>query len=271
MGSAHEMISSEIPAVRATGDRLDLILERIEEQGHASVRELAQRLGVSEATVRRDLKLLSDKRQIELVYGGATATRKVDQSLQARGQRNTEAKRIIGDLAGALVRDHDMLFVDSGTTCFEMRHALKQRRSLTLIANSARLATELGSFPESSLILLAGHYRPERMDTVGPLAVQSIGQLRGYSAFIGADGLSQDFGVSASEMQTADLYQHIIRNARETILLADHSKFGVPSLFRIGGFDSVSRVVTDRDPGPDWQSFFSDHGIALVTPASPQG
>lgn len=265
------MITPEFQTIKPTGERHDLILERIDLQGHVTVRDLAQRLGVSEATIRRDLKHLSDRRQVELVYGGATAARKLDQSLQARGQRNIEAKRIIGDLAGALVRDHDMLYVDSGTTCFEMRHALKQKRSLTLIVNSTRLATELQLSPDASLIMLAGHYRPERMDTVGPLAVQSIDQLRGYSAFIGADGLSQDFGVSASEMQTAYLYQHIIRNAKETILLADHSKFSAPSLFRIGGFESVSTVVTDRDPGPDWQTFFSDQGIALVTPDSSQG
>jgi DeoR/GlpR family transcriptional regulator of sugar metabolism len=157
-----------------------------------------------------------------------------------------------------------------------MRHALKQRRSLTLLVNSTRLAIELGSLQDANLILMAGQYRPDRMDTVGPLADQTVEQLRGYSCFLGADGLSQDFGVSANEMQTAYLYQHLIRNAKETILLADHSKFGVPSLFRIGGFEAVSKVVTDRDPGQDWQTFFNDLGIALVTPdsiqePSPQG
>lgn len=260
------MIGMESPTLRINGDRLDLILERIEDQRHVTVRDLAKATGVSEATIRRDLKQLSDRQLIELVYGGATAARKSDQSLQARGQRNTEAKRIIGELAGALVRDHDMLFVDAGTTCFEMRHALKQRRGLTLLVNSTRLAIELGPNSESNLILLAGQYRPDRMDTVGPLADQTVEQLRGYSCFLGADGLSQDFGVSANEMQTAYLYQHLIRNAKETILLADHSKFGVPSLFRIGGFEAVSKVVTDRDPGRDWQGFFNDLGIALVTP-----
>lgn len=253
----------------SASDRLELIQARVAQSGHVTVRDLAQWTGASEATIRRDLKQLADRQKLSLVYGGATALRTGDHSLAIRGQRNMEGKRVIGDLAGNLVADHDMVFIDSGTTCFEMRHALRQRKGLTAIVNSTRVAIEIGENPDTNVILLAGHYRPERMDTVGPLALNAIDNLRGYVAFIGADGLSQDFGISANEMQTAHLYQHVIRNSRETILLADHSKFGAPSLFRIGDFDSVTQVVTDRDPGPDWRDYLSQHGIRLVTPSAP--
>jgi DeoR family transcriptional regulator of aga operon len=234
--------------------------------GHVAVKDLAREMDVSEATVRRDLRALADQRKIDLVYGGATAPRNVDHSLIARANRNMEAKAAIGKLAGALVHDHQMLFVDAGTTCFEMRHDLLRRKGLTVIVNSVRLAVEIGNNSDASMIVLAGQYRPDRMDLVGPLAVNSIDQLRGYVAFLGADGLDPEFGIFASEIQTAHLYQHVIRNARETILLADHTKFASPSLYRIGDIDSISKVVTDRAPSDEWMQFFASREIELIYP-----
>ncbi|HEY0866396.1 MAG TPA: DeoR/GlpR family DNA-binding transcription regulator [Fimbriimonas sp.] len=249
-------------------NRREAILERLNARGHVSIRDLASDLAVSEATVRRDLRQLADENLLELVYGGATARRVGDQSLQARSQQNHAAKRIVGNLAASLVKDGDMLFVDAGTTCYEMRHALLRKRRLNVILTSTRLAEDLGANPDLEIIALGGHYRPERMDFVGPLAANAIEQLRGYTAFIGADGLSPEFGVSANDIQTAYLYQHLLRHARETILLADHTKFAAPSLFRICGLDAISRIVTDRPPEPLWHEVLSSHGIQIIAPTA---
>jgi len=251
-----------------TKQRGDLILRRILEHGHVEVKALAQEMSVSEATVRRDLRPLADTGQVELVYGGATLPRATDFSFRTKATRNIEAKRIIGGLAAALVGDNEQVFIDSGTTCFEMSHHLKRRRGLHVIVNSARLAVELGGNSESGVILIGGHYRPERMDSVGPLATAAMEQLRGYLAFIGADGLSRDFGVSASDIESAHLYRQAIRNARETILLVDHTKFLTPSLFKICEFDEISRVVTDQEPLPEWRDFLNARGIELTYPVA---
>lgn len=244
--------------------RRDTILGRIQDKGHVAVRELAELIGVSEATVRRDLRQLADERSLELVYGGATTRRQTEHSLQARAARNRRAKQIVGRLAAELVQDGDTLFVDPGTTCYEMLEGLMKRRPLTVIANSTRLSQDLAAHPECEVVLIGGHYRPDRMDTCGPLAANSIDQMRGYRAFIGTDGLSVEFGVSANDIQTAYLFQHVIRNARETILLVDHTKLAAPSLFRICGIEDVSRVVIDRDPGPEWREALTALGIDLI-------
>jgi DeoR/GlpR family transcriptional regulator of sugar metabolism len=223
-------------------------------------------MSVSEATVRRDLRQLADAKQVDLVYGGATIRRSPDQSIESRAQQNIEAKRQIGRLAAELVSDNEMLFVDGGTTCFEMRHYLLRKHGLSVIVNSTRLAIELGQKSDFSVILLGGHYRPDRMESIGPLTANAIDQLRGYIAFIGADGLDMEFGLSASDIQTAYLYQHVMKNARETILLVDHSKFHSPSLFRICDLDNVSRVVTDSAPSPEWIDCLASRGIDLIYP-----
>ncbi|MEJ5171699.1 MAG: hypothetical protein WHU10_11985, partial [Fimbriimonadales bacterium] len=129
-----------------------------------------------------------------------------------------------------------------------------------------RLALELGPSPEITLIQLGGHYRPERMDFVGPLAANAIDQLRGYTAFLGADGLSLEFGISATDIQTAYLYQHVIKNARDAVLLVDHTKFQAPSLFRIAELEAVSRIVTDVPPSEAWREALATRGIDLVCP-----
>ena len=177
---------------------------------------------------------------------------------------------MIGDLAAQLVHDNELLYVDSGTTCYEMRHLLKHKRGLTIILNSVRLAAELGVNADLNLIMIGGRYRPERMESVGPLAIEAIEQLRGYLAFIGADGLSKDFGLTASDIETANLYKHVMRNARETVLLADYSKMMSPSLFKIADIADISRVVTDKRPPEEWVEYFETSGIEMIYPNSEQ-
>lgn len=247
-----------------TKRRRNQIMERLIAAGRVDVKALARDMEVSEATVRRDLRTLAGQRRLELVYGGATLPKPSETSLESRARRNMDAKRTIGALAGGLVRDHETLYVDGGTTCMEMRHVLKERRGLSVIVNSWRWAEELAGAEASSVIQIGGHYRPERADCVGPLAAQSIDQLRGYVAFISADGLSTDFGLWSNDIETAYLYQHVIANARDTVLLVDHTKFEAPSLFRICDWSPVSRVVTDRRPSEAWLDFFAERSVQVV-------
>lgn len=244
--------------------RKELIIERLYQRGHVAVKDLAGELSISEATARRDLKTLADQGQIELVYGGATLRQGADFSFRSKSMRNVEAKKTIGRLAASLIADGDQVFLDSGTTCFEMAPFLRSKRDLSVILCSIRLSAELTSTQGPKIILLGGEYRPDRMDTVGPLAIATLDQLRGYQAFVGADGLSMDFGPTASDISSAHLYRFAMQHARETTLLVDHSKFLAPSLFKIMDWDAVSRVVTDMTPPKEWVNFFQSRDIDLI-------
>lgn len=235
------------------------------ERGHVTVKDLAETLNVSVATIRRDLRALADAGQLELTYGGAFPVKNADYSFRSRAARNVEAKRIIGRLAGELAGDGEQVFVDSGTTAIEIAPYLRRRRGLTVIVNSVRIAGELDA-PGLNVIMLGGQYRPDRMDTIGPMATAALEGLRGYIAFVGADGLSMDFGLTASDVESAHLFRLAVRNSREAVLLADHSKFVVPSLYKIVEWDAISRVVTDAEPEPQWREFFSRRGIEVLFP-----
>lgn len=246
-------------------ERRERILAELLDRGHVTVADLSASLEVSAATIRRDLKALAGAGELAMVHGGAVSRRDGAYSFRAKRLRNAEAKRIIGRLAAALVSDHDQIFIDSGTSCFELALNLRDRRGLSVIVNSLALAIELNT-TGLNVIVLGGHYRPERMDTIGPLATASLEKLRGYVAFVGADGLSRDFGLTANDIERADLYGLAVGNARETILLADHTKFATASLYKVADLEVVSKIVSDRRPAGDWCEFLEAKGIELIYP-----
>jgi DeoR/GlpR family transcriptional regulator of sugar metabolism len=250
---------------QATEERRRQIMAQLLDRKHVTVKELATSMDVSGATVRRDLKALAVEEDLLLVHGGATLPRQRDFSFRAKQLRAADQKRIIGRLASALIADGDHVFLDSGTTCSEMVPFLKKKHGVTVLANSARLALELNA-PGLSIFLIGGEYRPDRMDTVGPMAMSTLNQVRGYAAYISADGLSMDFGPSASDVESAHLHRLVLENAREAVLLVDSSKFGGASLFQIVDWSQINKVVTDGDPDEAWEHFFEEHNIELMTP-----
>ncbi len=251
---------------QSTVNRRQQIMAQILDKKQVTVKSLAASVGVSDATVRRDLKAMSHEQGLKLFHGGAALPRERDFSFQAKLLRSTAEKRIIGRLAIGLVQDGNHIFLDSGTTCSELLPYLKKLHDITILANSARLALELDA-SGVHLFLMGGEYRPDRMDTVGPMALATLNQVRGYVAFMGADGLSKDFGPSASDLASAHLHRHVIQNASATVLLVDHSKFGGAALFQIVEWSRINTVVTDRKPDMDWMEFFQANKIEVVFPA----
>ena len=251
---------------QATLERQQRVLIQVLDKKHVTVKDLATNMAVSEATVRRDLKTLADSQKVALIHGGAMLPKETDFSFFAKRDRNTSAKMMIGQLAALMVTDGDQIFLDSGTTCFEMARCLSGKRSLSVIVNSARVALELQA-PSMKVIMLGGQYRPERMDTVGPITMATLEQLRGFVAFIGADGLSMDFGPAAVDMESAHLYRLAVANARETVLLVDHTKFQAPSLFKIVDWEKISCLVTDEEPSLEWREFFERRNIKAYYPS----
>ncbi len=248
--------------------RKDCILGAIYEHGQIQAGGLADDMGVSIATVRRDLKALAEEGLVELTHGGARVHEGSDYSFLSKSTRHVEAKRIIAALAAGLISNGEQVFLDSGTTCFNMAPHLRTRKSLSVIVNSVRTAQELHS-PGLSTLILGGQYRPERMDIIGPMAVETMANLKGYRAFVGCDGLDIKTGASAVDMNSAHIFSRAVDNARESVLLADQSKFGAPTLFKVADWSSLSTLVTDKRPPSDWMAFFKKTRIRVLFPDHP--
>lgn len=251
--------------VSAIEQRREQIMALAYKHGYVSVKQLAEEVSASEATIRRDIHILAAQGQLELTHGGATLIRNSDYSFNSKFTRNLEGKSKIARLASALVQDGDQIFLDSGTTCFALSEYLRGKRSLSVIVNSIRTAQEMQA-AGLNILILGGQFRPERMDTVGPMACEMIERLRGYRAFIGCDGMSMDFGLTSVDIDSAHLFGLASRNCRELILLADSSKFDNPSLYKIIDFSAVNTVITDVEPNLKWSDFFAQQNISVIHP-----
>lgn len=245
--------------------RRESILAQAYQNGRVEVSRLSADLKVSEATVRRDLRNLADEGLLQLTHGGASVLQQSDYSFLSKSVRNVGAKKTLGELASTLIQDGDQIFLDSGTTSFETASYLRSKRGLTVIVNSIRTAQALTA-PGVRVLLLGGHYRPERMDAVGPMAEASLERLRGYRAFFGSDGLAMDFGPTSIDVESAAVISQAVANARETVLLVDSSKFGSPALYRIVEWSRVSTLVTDKRPDEAWTEFLEKQGIKVIFP-----
>ncbi len=249
--------------------RKKIILEKLDRDGSVLVKDIADQIGISETTVRRDLNELDSQGLLKQVYGGAVrperTTARWNFTITDRAGHEIQAKKRIGKAAASFVSDNDILYIDPGTTSWEMIPYLRDRQNLTIISNSVRLLQCLEYIGHHNILQLGGTLRPDRLDTVGSLAQFGIEQLRGFKAFQGGDGLDIDFGLSAVDHESAHTAKVIVSNAKDVIVLADHSKFEKPSLlYKIIGIDEIDCIVTDKPLSDIWQDKCRQHDIDVI-------
>jgi DeoR/GlpR family transcriptional regulator of sugar metabolism len=244
------------------------MLEELGAKGRVQVLHTARALGVTEVTIRRDLALLETEGLLSKTYGGAVpVVPEVNVSARYRQTRRTGAKRIIGRLASALIKDGDIIYLEAGSTCYEIIPHLVERRNLTIIVNSLYLMRRLGKLMRHKIIIIGGQYRPERMDMVGPAAEMTISQMGGFKAFTGADDITIDAGISGADVVTVGFAKLVLRKASEVIFVGDHTKFDNPALYKIADIDQLDYIVTDKKPGDMWLEVAKRKNIELIYPA----
>jgi DeoR/GlpR family transcriptional regulator of sugar metabolism len=243
------------------------ILEQLRSAGRVHVADLAKAIGVTEVTIRRDLAFLQKNGLLKKTYGGAVvAAPEVAVSVRYRQTQKAGAKQIIGRIAGALVRDGDIIYLEAGSTCYEIIPYLANRKDLTVIVNSLYLMKRLHEQPAHKIIVVGGQYRPERMDMVGPQAEAAISQLGGFKAFTGADDITIDAGISGADQVTVGFAKIVVQRASGVIFVGDHTKFDKPALYKIADIDLLDYIVTDTRPSRQWQHAAKQKSIKLLYP-----
>jgi DeoR family fructose operon transcriptional repressor len=243
------------------------ILEQLGSAGRVYVREMSQELGVTEVTIRRDLTFLQNNGLVKKSYGGAVPVApELETSVRYRQTRRLEAKKIIGKLASRLIKDGDLIYLEAGSTCYEIIPHLSERKGLTIIVNSLYLMRRLHELARHKIIIIGGDYRPNQMDMVGPQAKAAIGQLAGFKAFTGADDITIDAGISGADVATVEFAKLALRGASEVIFVGDHTKFDNPALYKIADIDELDYIVTDTSPSKAWHEVANKKNIKLVYP-----
>jgi DeoR family transcriptional regulator of aga operon len=233
--------------------RRSLILELLEERGEVSVADLSERSGVSEMTVRRDLEALESRGLLKRIHGGAigVVSRSYEPPFAVRAERATEAKARIGRAAASLVADGETLILDVGTTTLEVANALRERRSLTLVTPSLRVASVLADRAAIRLVVTGGVVRQGELSLVGDLAERAFDSLLFDTYVMGVAGLDPAVGCTEFNLDDARVKRAALASARRCIVVADGSKLGRVAFARICPLERLDVLVTDAGAPPE--------------------
>ena len=249
--------------------RIQNIEDLLNQNVELSVKELAEKLQVSEMTVRRDLDSLEEQGKLRRTHGGAVL---LDPSenledpyiLGEQTTKKVREKNLIGIKAASLVQPHDTIFLDSGsTTPFIAKH-LDHELPLSVLCYTMTNALEFYPRQKTNLILLGGFFHRDSniFHSIENLAL--INKTRADRAFISAGGLDSKLGLTTYFYYEAEIKREIIRSARQIILVADSTKFGNISVTHFAGLDEVDTIVTDSGISSEYQEIILDQGIKLI-------
>lgn len=228
-------------------ERRHYILEALTREGRVEVASLAAALDVSEDTVRRDLKALTEQGFLQKTHGGAVLLATARVPFPARHQVRTDSKAAIGQHAARHVEPGQTLFIDAGTTTLELARHLPAVE-LTVVTNSLDVASALADRAGLRLILCGGEWYGAERYFSGPAAEAAIAGYRADLAFIGACAVHPRHGLTATGASDARIKAAMIHQAERALLLADASKFGHITSHGVAPLSAFDRLVTDEAP-----------------------
>ncbi|MGI8863679.1 MAG: DeoR/GlpR family DNA-binding transcription regulator [Solirubrobacteraceae bacterium] len=223
-----------------------MILERLAQSGSVAVGPLAEALGVSSATIRRDLELLDSQRLMTRTHGGAVARGLLyELPLRYKAARHQEEKLRIARAAAEHVPEGGAVGLTGGTTTTEVARAIADRPGLTIVTNALNIASELAIRPNLKLVIPGGVARSESYELVGPLAEASLQTLNLGVVFVGVDGIALMAGLTTHHDVEANTNRLLIDRAQRVVVVADSSKLERVTFARICGVDRVDVLITD--------------------------
>ena len=228
-------------------ERHDFIMDLLQQQGSVSVAALAERLKVSEVTIRKDLTLLEQQQMLYRVHGSAILANPYIQERHVNDKEKlcSDQKRAIGAYAARLVEPRDTILIASGTTTLAMAREIREVEELTAITTSLSVATTLAENDECTVIQLGGVLRNSSFSVVGPFAEQMLRQFSCSKLFFGVDGFDLNYGLMGGHLALM-----MIETVQKVIALVDSSKFGRRGFCKMCDVDRIDMVITDDGVSP---------------------
>jgi DeoR/GlpR family transcriptional regulator of sugar metabolism len=256
-------------------ERLSAILELLAQHDGLEVDKAAETLGVSEATIRRDLDHLAEQQLLTRTHGGAVAnSTSYDLPLRFKSGRQATEKHRIGQAAAALVAAGAVVGMNGGTTNTEVARALATRSdlartdgaaSVTLVTNALNIAYELTVRPYIKTVVTGGVARASSYELTGPLGTGILEQLALDIALIGVDAVDPQAGATAHHEGEAMINRLMASRARKVVIVADSTKLGKTAFARIWPAARVDALVTGTEADPAIVARFTAAGIEVVT------
>ncbi|MDO5663281.1 MAG: DeoR/GlpR family DNA-binding transcription regulator [Brachybacterium sp.] len=247
------------PAARGPRERRQSILDLVIERGHVSVDELIAELGVSPATVRRDLDVLASDQLVIRSRGGVSAHQgAISLPLRYRSGKNARAKEAIARAAVDLAAPGQVIGLNGGTTTTALAHELGVRedfqsaaRPTTLVTNAINIAQDLAVRRHLQLVVTGGVVRDQSFELVGTWAQQLLEQISIDVLFLGANAISAAHGIATHDEAEAAMSARMAERAQRVVVVADSSKLGQRSFARIVPLSGIDVLITDDGADPD--------------------
>ena len=246
------------------------ILQEILCAGQVSVHRLSKKLKVSPSTVRRELRDLEQQGLLRRTHGGAVSVepalyepfRHVS-SFGEQDRQSAAEKRLIGVSAAQIIVDGEIISIGAGTTTTQVARSIRHRKGITIVTNAVNVAMELSHRSDLKVFVSGGFLSGEWFALVGQVAIQSVGEMFVDKVFIGVDGIHADHGLTTNYPDQAAIHRQMMRQARQKIVVADHSKLGVTGTALICLATEIDLLITDRGATDAALAPFSKNGIEI--------
>lgn len=246
-------------------ERQDIIMEKLNKSNSLKVIELAEELNVSESTVRRDLQDMEQKGMLTRTHGGAVikSGTSFEPSFEEKETERRAEKVEIGNIAASMIEDGDTIILDSGTTSLEVARHITSK-NIIVITNSIDIAYELSLKDNIEVVATGGSIRQNTRAMVGHITERALSNFRVDKAFIGANGISVENGITTPNFTEAQTKRAMINVANKVIICADSSKFNKVCFSVICPISAVSAIVTSGDSDENTIKEYKDSGVEIL-------
>jgi len=247
----------------ATADRRRVLLQRVKETGYVDAAALARDFAVDGSTIRRDLAELTRAGLIRRTHGGvlpAEPDSVIDTPYGVRASENLAAKQAIARAAAELVQDGQTVILDNGSTTYRIAIELRRRQNVTIITNDLRIGMCIAGHPNLRLHMTGGLLLDTVYTLVGPAAVAAFAGLHADWAFLGAEGIDREAGITNINVIEIPVKHAMISAAAKTVFAADSSKFGRRAFATVCQLSEADLILTDNGLAPEKRG---DYGSKL--------
>lgn len=245
-------------------ERRQYILARLQQHGRIVATELSRELGVSEDTIRRDLREMAADGLIQRVHGGALLRSPATVNYTARQQQASSAKQQIARLAAGLVQHNQVIILDGGTTNVLVAQYLPADLRATVITNSPPAAVALKDHATVEVILIGGRLYQDSLVTIGAAAIETLRKIRADICMLGICSLHPDIGISTQNLEETYVKQAMIESAAEVVALVSAEKLRTAASYVVAPLSELTCLVTERDVPETLLAPYLERGITVL-------
>jgi DeoR/GlpR family transcriptional regulator of sugar metabolism len=247
-----------------TTQRKKIILELLTRDGQVLAAPLAVRFGVSEDTIRRDLREMAADGLLQRVHGGALPASSAVAPFATRRTLESSGKSAIGMAAAAMISPGQIVMIDGGTTSAELVKHLPTNLSATVVTHSPTVAVALVDHPSIEVIMIGGRLYKHSIVNVGAAAIEAISHIHADLYFMGVTGVHPTAGLSTGDLEEAYVKRALAARSAETVVLASLDKLNAASAYSIGDVTLAQTVVVEQSTEMAFSEALEAAGVSVI-------